>query len=66
MEAYGCVRVIKKGAVNVVLITISAKASSDPPNISIVVLRPKAALFLLMKSKSESIQTEILARRDAV
>ena len=46
--------------------TISAKASSDPPNISIMVLRPKAALFLFMKIKLESISTERLARRDAL
>ena len=46
--------------------TISATESSNPPNISIVVLQPKAALFLLMKIKSESISTERLERRDVV
>ena len=46
--------------------TISTTASSDPPNTSILVLQTKAALFLLTKSKSESISTEILARHDAV
>ena len=46
--------------------TISAIASSDPQNISIVVLRPKAALFLLMKITSEIISTDRLAQYDAV
>ena len=44
----------------------SATGSSDPPNKSIMVLWSKAALFLLMKRKSESISTDILARRDEV
>ena len=46
--------------------TISATESRDHPNISIVVLWPKAALFLLMEIKSESISIKRLARRDAV
>ena len=45
---------------------ISATETSDTPNTPIVVSRPKAALFLLMKSKSEIISTDILERRDAV
>ena len=46
--------------------TISTISSSDPPKTSILVLHPNAALFLLMKGKSESISTEILARGYAI
>ena len=46
--------------------TTSATAYIDPPNKSLVVLRPKAELFLLKKIKPDSISAERLEWRNAV